>query len=118
VNVEHPDAQIRIEKAETETMGATPAPGQVTPNDRNAMANIEQRIPRMADMTPMVGYRVLALIELTGENLTGARVYDLNDEWIGEVSELLIEAARVTDVVIDVGGFLGSGGKARGDHAG
>ena len=44
------------------------------------------------------------------DELIGARVYDANEEWVGEVSELL-PATGTEDqrVVIDIGGFLGFG---------
>ena len=49
---------------------------------------------------------------LTAENLDGARVYDANDEWVGEISELVIaEDGQITDAIVDVGGFLGLGEK-------
>ena len=49
---------------------------------------------------------------LTTEKLTGAKVYDTNDEWIGDVGALIMTAdGKITDAVIDVGGFLGMGEK-------
>ncbi len=44
------------------------------------------------------------------DDLIGARVYDANQEWVGEVSEFL-PASGTGDprVVIDIGGFLGFG---------
>ncbi|EAQ01164.1 hypothetical protein OB2597_03709 [Pseudooceanicola batsensis HTCC2597] len=49
---------------------------------------------------------------LTADNLDGARVYDANDEWVGEISELIVtEEGEITDAIIDVGGFLGIGEK-------
>lgn len=49
---------------------------------------------------------------LTTENLDGARVYDANDKWVGEISELIVtEDGQITDAIIDVGGFLGIGEK-------
>jgi hypothetical protein len=57
------------------------------------------------------GYVAVDPIEMSAENLTGARVYGANDEDIGEVDELLLSAEgdAVEQVVIDVGGFLGMG---------
>ena len=49
---------------------------------------------------------------LTAEKLTGANVYDANDEMIGEVGELVLTAeGQVSEAIIDVGGFLGMGEK-------
>ncbi|MFZ1728179.1 MAG: PRC-barrel domain-containing protein [Albidovulum sp.] len=50
--------------------------------------------------------------DMTTEMLTGAPVYDANDEWIGEVSQLNIDTdGSITKAVVDVGGFLGMGEK-------
>lgn len=58
------------------------------------------------------GYAAPAAEDLNTEMLTGAKVYDANDEWIGEVSELLITTdGKITDAIVDVGGFLGIGEK-------
>ena len=49
---------------------------------------------------------------LNTEDLTGARVYDINDEDIGEINELLVtDSGKLGDAIIDVGGFLGMGEK-------
>lgn len=49
---------------------------------------------------------------MTAENLEGARVYDSNDKWVGEISELVVGAdGEITDAIVDVGGFLGIGEK-------
>ena len=58
------------------------------------------------------GYAAVAGVDLTTEMLTGAAAYDANDEWIGELSELIVdEQGKLSDAVIDVGGFLGIGEK-------
>ncbi|AZQ67375.1 hypothetical protein EF888_09685 [Silicimonas algicola] len=58
------------------------------------------------------GYDTAVYEDLTAEDLTGARVYDGNDEWIGEVSELLLsDDGQISGAVVDVGGFLGLGEK-------
>nr|WP_241427727.1 PRC-barrel domain-containing protein [Fertoeibacter niger] len=49
---------------------------------------------------------------MTAEALVGARVHDANDEWIGSVSDLVLDAnGQVTSAIVDVGGFLGIGAK-------
>ncbi len=49
---------------------------------------------------------------LTSEELTGARVYDADGEWIGEVSQLILtDDGRIDAAIVDVGGFLGLGEK-------
>ncbi|WP_284164742.1 PRC-barrel domain-containing protein [Frigidibacter sp. SD6-1] len=58
------------------------------------------------------GYTTADEVDLTAERLTGAAAYDANDEWIGEVSELVLnDSGRVDSVIVDVGGFLGIGEK-------
>lgn len=49
---------------------------------------------------------------LTAEELEGLSVYGSSDEQIGEISDLVLaDDGKITDVVIDVGGFLGIGEK-------
>lgn len=57
------------------------------------------------------GYMPVDPVELTAENLAGARVYGVDDEDIGEIGELLLsaEGGAIDQVVVDVGGFLGLG---------
>jgi hypothetical protein len=58
------------------------------------------------------GYMEVANEELTAETLTGANVHDATDASIAEVSDLVLtEDGQVTDVVLDVGGFLGIGAR-------
>ena len=58
------------------------------------------------------GYVAAEEVDLTTERLTGAPAYDANDEWIGEVSELLLnDDGQVRAAIVDVGGFLGIGEK-------
>lgn len=56
------------------------------------------------------GYASVEPTELTTEDLTGATVYGVNDESVGEVDKLLLtENGELDRAVIDVGGFLGMG---------
>ena len=48
--------------------------------------------------------------EMTPDVLSGAPIYGANDEKVGTISHVH-GAGTVTDVVIDVGGFLGIGAK-------
>ena len=68
----------------------------------------------MTPRTPVTrdGYATAADQDLTTEMLTGAAVYDANDKEIGNVSKLIItDAGKITDAIVDVGGFLGMGEK-------
>ncbi len=58
------------------------------------------------------GYTAIDRAGLTAELLTGADVRDASDASIAEVQDLVLTAdGQVTDVVLDVGGFLGIGAK-------
>ena len=58
------------------------------------------------------GFVAAAAEDFTADRLQGAAVYDANDERVGEVGEILLsEDGQVSDLVIDVGGFLGIGEK-------
>jgi hypothetical protein len=58
------------------------------------------------------GYVAVEPEGLTAELLTGADVRDASDASIAEVSDLVLTGdGQVTDVVLDVGGFLGIGAK-------
>lgn len=76
----------------------------------HAMADQEGATGHAGIMRP--GYVSLAHDELTAEDITGMRVYDAKDEWIGEVSGLIVSTdGKLEKAVIDVGGFLGIGEK-------
>lgn len=65
------------------------------------------REPMMRD-----GYAPATPEQMTTEMLTGATVYDANDESVGEVSQLNIDGSgKITEAIVDVGGFLGMGEK-------
>ncbi|ASJ71077.1 PRC-barrel domain-containing protein [Granulosicoccus antarcticus] len=94
----------------------------VANNDLQPPAEVMQSVdvvpmdssPRATGVTEAItmGEYVPIPIELvTGEQLTGARVYTGSDDDIGEVSGLLLDGDTVSRVVIDVGGFLGIGEK-------
>ena len=58
------------------------------------------------------GYTAVDRAGLTAELLTGADVRDASDASIAEVQDLVLTSdGQVTDVVLDVGGFLGIGAK-------
>src|SRR5690606_5562485 len=53
------------------------------------------------------GYADVDYSQLTAEDLQGATVYDGNDESIGSVGELLLDAnGAIEAAVVDIGGFL------------
>ncbi len=79
--------------------------------ETNEMQRETAEMANDSDMAPFPGTPV-EQDYLTAENLDGARVYDAQDKWVGEISELIItEEGQITDAIIDVGGFLGIGEK-------
>ena len=47
---------------------------------------------------------------LTADDLKGARVYGTDEQWVGEISELVLaDDGTISDAVVDVGGWLGIG---------
>ncbi|MHA6263305.1 PRC-barrel domain-containing protein [Arenibacterium sp. CAU 1754] len=63
-------------------------------------------------MTSREGFATVRVDTLTTEELTGASVYDAQGNWIGEVSELIMEGNdKIDRAIVDVGGFLGMGEK-------
>jgi len=58
------------------------------------------------------GYVPVAHDSISAEDLTGMRVYNVSQEWIGEIEEVMVGTdGSVDGVVIGVGGFLGLGEK-------
>lgn len=51
------------------------------------------------------------IADLTAEDLDGARVFGANNDWIGDVGELVVSDGQITHAIVDVGGFLGIGEK-------
>ena len=96
-------AMGRDEAAATEsTRAETPVEDTASENTATGV-----RVPIQRE-----GYAPVAEVDLTAERLTGAPAYDANDEWIGELSKLVLsDDGKVKSVVVDVGGFLGIGEK-------
>ncbi|MBS3980745.1 MAG: PRC-barrel domain-containing protein [Rhodobacteraceae bacterium] len=93
------DAPVAADTAtEAQTEGAAPA------------------VPTIASdgtMTLPDGYAVIERDTLTAELLTGADVRGSDDTSIAEVSDLVLTGeGQVTDVILDVGGFLGIGARS------
>lgn len=71
--------------------------------------NADETMQAETDAAPVEG---LDPSKLTTEELAGKPVYSTDDERVGEISELIIDTdGEITDVVIEVGGFLGLGEK-------
>ncbi|WP_237060831.1 PRC-barrel domain-containing protein [Loktanella sp. M215] len=60
----------------------------------------------------MDGYDTVMNADVTTDALTGTEVYGPDDKEVGEIGDLVMGAdGTVTDVIVDVGGFLGLGEK-------
>jgi len=79
-----------------------------------ASGEVAAEMPAVASGTLPEGYMPVERAALTAEMLTGANVNSkADDASIAEVSDLVLTGdGQVTDVVLDVGGFLGIGAKA------
>ncbi len=92
------------------TEGVGNATDTALPADGDAMADAD--VATDGAMTMPEGYTAVDRETLTAELLTGANVHDASDASIAEVADLVLSAeGQVTDVVLDVGGFLGIGAK-------
>jgi len=56
------------------------------------------------------GYDRVAATDITADTLLGMTVYDVNDDSVGDVDDLILDdAGAISHVIIDFGGFLGIG---------
>jgi sporulation protein YlmC with PRC-barrel domain len=78
------------------------------------------RIPFIAVMTSLVAFSTVAMAadqtiqsnEMRASKIIGSSVYDRNNEKIGSVQDIILgTGAKVDSVIVDVGTFLGMGGK-------
>ncbi|SFI49696.1 PRC-barrel domain-containing protein [Albimonas pacifica] len=96
-----------IDEAATETAEtADEAADEATEETAAAPAGNADRLTKM----DAAGYRQVEAAGLTAETVEGATVYDMGNEDIGEVVDLVLSAdGAVDEAIIDVGGFLGLG---------
>ena len=100
------------------------APKAETATDKGGLENVPAVNEALGDqpttdgaasstgMTLPEGYAPVERTQVTAEKLTGANVRDSTDASIAEVSDLVLNSeGQVTDVVLDVGGFLGIGAR-------
>ncbi len=94
-------------------MASDEAQAEIAETSKMAANEVDDEMDRPMLTAPQVereGYTNVMADDLNTEDLTGARVYGVNDEDIGEISELLVSAeGQIDRAVIDVGGFLGLG---------
>lgn len=70
----------------------------------------QERTAFMAPDMQRDGYNRVEAINVSTEMLMDRTVYDVNDNDVGDVDDMIInDAGEITDVIIDFGGFLGIG---------
>ncbi|MGJ8535393.1 MAG: PRC-barrel domain-containing protein [Alphaproteobacteria bacterium] len=102
-----------VVKSSSDALEAAPTfEGRVAMYAKTDMVGSTERDMFTAPKVERDGYAMMVRTDLTAEMLTGARVYSVNDEDIGEVHSLLVDDNGTIDrAIIDVGGFLGMGEK-------
>ncbi|MDP3197413.1 PRC-barrel domain-containing protein [Tabrizicola sp.] len=91
-----------------------PADGAVAEGtETEAVSETAPTVASDGTMTLPEGYTAVERDTLTAELLTGADVRGSDDASIAEVSDLVLTGeGQVTDVILDVGGFLGIGARS------
>lgn len=94
-------APAPAERMDSTTPPSATAPGTTTPG----MATPNATAPGPMTSADMAG-------AINSDDLIGKKVKNSSDETVGSIDALLVSKdARVVGVVLDVGGFLGIGGK-------
>ncbi len=89
-----------VDTTATDTAATDPATPMADPN-----ATMWER-----PATERAGYVPVDVAELTAEKLTGANVYGVNDDVVGDVEDLVLsEDGQIKEAILDIGGFLGIG---------
>ena len=106
-------AYKRVNAAEASSMEAevdTDVDEEMDTADTNADVSKNDDMRAMAPSIEREGYQTSKIDDLTTEDLTGARVYGVGDEDVGEIGKLLLtDVGKLDRAIIDVGGFLGMG---------
>ncbi|PYE84753.1 PRC-barrel domain-containing protein [Pseudoroseicyclus aestuarii] len=91
----------------------TTAVGDTGMAEDTAMADGTEAQTGSDMMVEREGYALTDASELSVDELTGATVYGLDDENVGDIGDLVMSAdnSSIDEAVIDVGGFLGIGEK-------
>ncbi len=110
VEADAPEA-VQLEDTEIETTeGADVAAAPVA--EPEAEADTGLMVMGEGPQIEREGYRMTQVNEIDVTQLTGTPVYGVNDEDVGDIGDLIMNAdGQVQDAVIDVGGFLGLGEK-------
>ena len=106
--LDQPQEEEGVDLPDAEIESAAPAEGE-----EEAMA--ETAAVEETDERPVIEREGFALAEagqFDAEALTGQTVYGVNDDDIGDISDVVLSAeGEVQELIVDVGGFLGIGAK-------
>lgn len=88
-----------------------PQARETAANDETDMAPTdEERSAFMAPEMEREGYKRVEARDVSTEMLMDRTVYDVNDNDVGDVQDMIInDTGEITNVIIDFGGFLGIG---------
>ena len=111
------EAEVETEGQEIEVVEGTgteevPAEGgTLTTEAEMAEGGAMERAVLRTPAIEREGYETVGMDQLTVEDLTGARVYGINDEDIGEIDDLLLsdDGTSIDGAILGIGGFLGLG---------
>ncbi len=110
-----PDATTPADTAQAEPVTTPDANAKVPANDTAAQTPAAGAEGTDTMQTAAIDRSTLTAVmqaDLTADTILGTTVYGANDEAIGEVSDILMNAENGVDgFVLDVGGFLGMGEK-------
>lgn len=96
-----------VATAQTPSAPAKPSPG--TPATQSG-TNSQAALQRVEGAALVMAFYTANPADVRASKLIGTNVYNLNNEGIGEVSDLVIDNGKaIKAVIVDVGGFLGMG---------
>lgn len=78
--------------------------------DNTSIVETETPVEMTGPTVEREGYNLAMMTPETADELIGANLYDINDEDIGEIGDMVIGAdGNVESVMVEIGGFLGLG---------
>lgn len=95
--------------AQTSTPSAPPSPPS-TPSGQSGGTDSQAALKRVDGAALVLAFYTADPADVRATKLIGTNVYNLNNESIGEVNDLVIDNGKtIKAVIVSVGGFLGMG---------
>lgn len=92
------------------TTPTQPAPQSTQPAPTQPGTTAQPGVRAIDPATLKLTYYTVQPADMLAENLIDADVYNLQNEEVGEIDDLIIDdGKRVTGVILEIGGFLGLG---------